>query len=107
MGWTKFSAGKYCASCEADGRGPLADYFVADRNGGIVMLFGGDTHEKDGLILSPFNNFMAMHNVYDDEAKQLYYGVQGGTKDRINFYTTVEYLCFCTFCKVSTGENFH
>ena len=74
------------------------------------MLFGGDTHEKDGLILSPFNNFMAMHNVYDDEAKQLYYGVQGGTKDRINFYTTVEYggsLCFCTFCKVSAGENFH
>ena len=38
MGWTKFSAGKYCASCESDGRGPLADYFVADRNGGIVRV---------------------------------------------------------------------
>ena len=55
--------------------------FVTDRDGGIVILFGGDSHDADGLIMSPFNNFMAMHNVLDLDKNQLYYGAQGGTKD--------------------------
>ena len=85
MGWTKFAAGKYHVDDLRDA--PLDGRFVTDRNGGIVMLFGGDSHAPDGLILSPFNNFMAMHNVLDLEQNELYYGVQGGTKEsRFEFF---------------------
>ena len=81
MGWTKFAAGKYKAD---DLRAaPLDGRFVTDRNGGIVLLFGGDSHSPDGIIMSPFNNFMAMHNVLDLEQNELYYGVQGGTKESV------------------------
>ena len=79
MGRTKFAAGKYHVDDLREA--PLDGRFVTDRNGGIVMLFGGDSHAPDGLILSPFNNFMAMHNVLDLEQNELYYGVQGGTKE--------------------------
>ena len=45
MGWTRMAAGKYklddLRNSPADGR------FVADRNGGITLLFGGDSHTKD------------------------------------------------------------
>ena len=60
---------------------PLDGRFVADRNGGIVMLFGGDSHEPDSVIMSPFNNFMVQHNVMDLDEGNLYYGVQGGAKE--------------------------
>ena len=86
MGWTKFAAGKYKAD---DLRAaPLDGRFVTDRNGGIVLLFGGDSHSPDGLIMSPFNNFMAMHNVLDLEQNELYYGVQGGTKESVFIFSS-------------------
>ena len=30
--------------------------------------------------MSPFNNFMALHNVLDIDEGHLYFGVQGGVK---------------------------
>ena len=63
MGWTKMAAGKYKLD---DLRvAPLDGRFVADRNGAITILYGGDTFGKEALVLSPFNNFMAVHNVLD------------------------------------------
>ena len=54
--------------------------FVADRNGAITILYGGDSFGKEALVMSPFNNFMALHNVLDIEEGHLYFGVQGGVK---------------------------
>ena len=75
----KMAAGKY--KLDDIRVAPLDGRFVADRNGGIVMLFGGDSHEPDSVIMSPFNNFMVQHNVMDLENGNLYYGVQGGAKE--------------------------
>ena len=78
MGWTKMAAGKY--KLDEIEAGPADGRFASDRNGAITMLFGGDSHQPDAVVISPFNNFMALHNVMDTEAGVLYYGVQGGAK---------------------------
>ena len=45
MGWTQMAGGKY--KLDELRQAPFDGRFVADRNGGIALLFGGDSHTKD------------------------------------------------------------